>query len=70
MAGHSSYKNKKYRKNRKDEIKKKNHLKVYNKLKNIIKKEGEINDKILNFARENRFSKIKVLEIKKKLEKE
>jgi transcriptional/translational regulatory protein YebC/TACO1 len=63
MAGHSHSANIKYRKDRQDSARSQLFLKIRRKIENIIREEGEVNEKSLSIARENRFPKEKVYQI-------
>jgi len=63
MAGHSHSANIKYRKDRQDSARSKLFLKLRKKIENIIRKEREVNEKVLSMAQENNFPKEKVHQI-------
>ena len=70
MAGHSHSANIKYRKDRQDSARSQLFLKLRKKIENIIREEGEVNEKSLSVARENRFPKEKIYQIWEKVKNE
>ena len=70
MAGHSHSANIKYRKDRQDSARSKLFLKLRKKIENIIRKEREVNEKVLSMAQENNFPKEKVHQIWEKIKNE
>jgi transcriptional/translational regulatory protein YebC/TACO1 len=67
MAGHSHSANIKYRKDRRDSARSQLFLKLRRKIENIIREEGDVNEKSLSIARENQFPKEKVYQIWEKI---
>jgi transcriptional/translational regulatory protein YebC/TACO1 len=67
MAGHSHSANIKYRKGRQDSARSQLFLKIRKKIESIIWEEGEVNEKSLSLARENKFPKEKVYQIWEKV---
>lgn len=63
MAGHSHSSNIKHRKDRQDSAKSQLFLKLRRKFEQILRKEGEVNEKSLSLARENKFPKEKLRRI-------
>src|ERR1700748_2681518 len=68
MSGHSHSANIKYRKDRQDDARAKLFLKLRKKLENILREEGQVNEKSLRVARENQFPKKKVYQIWEKMQ--
>lgn len=67
MSGHSHSANIKHRKDRQDSARSQLFLKLRKKIENIIRDEGEVNEKSLSLARENQFPKDKVYQIWEKI---
>ena len=63
MAGHSHSANIKYRKDRQDQARSELFLKLRRKIVNLIQEEGQITEKVLSIARENKFPKEKIYQI-------
>ena len=67
MAGHSHSANIKYRKDRQDSARSQLFLKLRKKIEKIILEKGEVNEKALSIARENKFPKERVYQIWEKI---